>query len=69
MRRALRANAREHQLKAREGVDRALVMLRMYRKDPVQNEFLRFEAESLLRYIRHHLRQHALLKAAMTQLR
>jgi hypothetical protein len=49
--------ARKSGERARVKAARVAVILRMYRRDPVANAFLRSEAEQLARKVVYHLRQ------------
>jgi hypothetical protein len=53
--------SRLNELRSRQKVQEAVTMLRMYRKDPKANDFLRYEAERTLRKVTYHMRQAALL--------
>jgi|GEM_PF-4997513 len=65
MRSALRRLARNNALKARQRARQAMTMLRMFRKDPCANNFLRFEAERVLRSSIYHMRQMAIIEALL----
>lgn len=57
MRKELRKLAWAQGKKGRQKTMLAMTILRMYRKDPKANDFLRHEAESTLRLALYHLRQ------------
>jgi len=65
MRSALRGLARVNALKSQQRARMAVTMLRMYRKDPQANDFLRFEAERVLRRSIYHMRQVAVIEALL----
>ncbi|MBO9679157.1 MAG: hypothetical protein J7556_13020 [Acidovorax sp.] len=65
MRSALRKLARINALKGQQRARQAVTMLRMFRKDPRANDFLRFEAERVLRSSIYHMRQVAVIEALL----
>lgn len=62
MKRELRKLARTHRQKGRQKAMLAMTILRMHRKDPKANDFLRHEAEPTLRIALYHLRQADILE-------
>ena len=58
----LRKRAQGHRLKGSQQVVLAATVLRMYRKNPKANDFLRHEAERILRRVIYHMRQAAIFE-------
>jgi hypothetical protein len=58
----LRKLAQLHGLRGRQQAMQAVTVLRMYRKDPKANDFLRHEPERILRRVLYHLRQAAIFE-------
>lgn len=64
----LRKIARKNGERARVKAARVAVMLKVYRRDPVQNEFLRTEVEHLARKVVYHMRQAVIVGALLEKL-
>lgn len=67
MKAQLRALARASGLRARVHASRVALLLRLYRRDPVGNAFLRLEAEAVARKVVYHMRQATILGALIEQ--
>lgn len=68
MKSSFRMLSRAHVLRGKEKAAQALTILRMYRKDPDGNNFLRNAAEPVLRNALFHMRQAAILDAVARRL-
>lgn len=64
----LRKIARKNGERARVKAARVAVMLKVYRRDPVQNEFLRTELEQLARKVVYHMRQAVIVGALIEKM-
>ncbi|WP_031756681.1 hypothetical protein [Pseudomonas aeruginosa] len=62
MQRELRKLARMHRQRGRHKATLAMTILRMHRRNPKANAFLRHEAEPTLRAALYHLRQADILE-------